>query len=235
MMISPSEGLLEGAPLAARMVLPLEFHALEELIVGREADTIAEVSAVENQHRDADEVAELKQRVAAQVVEMEGCLEAARREAWAEARETLGRECDERVATERGAVIKTCEQFGRERAKYFADVEAEVVRLALSIAARVLNREAEFDPLLLRGAVKVALDKVREESGVTLRVPEEQVEDWRSVTQDGQIAVTVVGDQRLAASECVLETNVGRVELGVKTQLKEIERGFFDLLGRRPS
>ena len=109
------------------------------------------------------------------------------------------------------------------------------MRLALSIAARVLNREAEFDPLLLRGAVKVALDKVREESSVTLRVPERQAEEWRSITQDGQVIVTVIGEQRLAAGECVLETSVGRVELGVKAQLQEIERGFFDLLGQRPA
>jgi flagellar assembly protein FliH len=234
-MISPSEGTLEGGPLAARMVFPLEFHALEELVAGKMAETVIEPVPVEDERRSLDEVAVLEQRIAAQeAMEIEERVEAARREAWAEARETLGRECDERVAAERGAVIKTCEQFGKERAKYFADVEAEVVRLALSIAARVLNREAEFDPLLLRGAVKVALEKVREESSVTLRVPEEQAEEWRGVVQGGQVALTVVGDQRLVASECVLETSVGRVELGVKAQLKEIERGFFDLLGQRP-
>jgi flagellar assembly protein FliH len=233
-MISPSEGALEGVPLAARMVFPLEFLALEELVAGKMAETVIEPVPVEDERRSLDEVAVLEQRIAAQAMEIEESVEAARREAWAEARETLGRECDERVAAERGAVIKTCEQFAKERAKYFADVEAEVVRLALSIAARVLNREAEFDPLLLRGAVKVALEKVREESSVTLRVPEEQAEEWRGVVQGGQVALTVVGDQRLVASECVLETSVGRVELGVKAQLKEIERGFFDLLGQRP-
>jgi flagellar assembly protein FliH len=217
------------------MVLPLEFHALEELVAGKLAEAVIEPAPVEDELRGLDEMAGLEQRLAAQAAEMGERVEAARRETWAEARETLERECDERVAAERGAVIKTCEQFGRERAKYFADVEAEVVRLALSIAARVLNREAEFDPLLLRGAVKVALDKVREESSVTLRVPEEQAEDWRGVIQDAQVGVTVVGDQRLALSECVLETSVGRVELGVKAQLKEIERGFFDLLGQRPA
>jgi flagellar assembly protein FliH len=235
MMISQSEGLLQGGPIASRMVLPLEFHALEELVAGLASDAVAEVPAIDNQLRDVDEVAELKQRIAAQIVEMEGRVEASRRETWAEARETLGRECEERIAAERGAVIRTCEQFGRERAKYFADVEAEVVRLALSIAARVLNREAAFDPLLLRGAVKVALDKVREESSVTLRVAEVQTEDWRRVTQDAQVVVTVVGDQRLEVSECILETSMGRVELGVKAQLEEIERGFFDLLGQRPA
>ena len=45
----------------------------------------------------------------------------------------------------------------------------------------------------------------------------------------------IVGDERLRAGECVLETNVGKVELGVSAQLEEIERGFFDLMQQRPA
>jgi flagellar assembly protein FliH len=33
----------------------------------------------------------------------------------------------------------------------------------------------------------------------------------------------------------VIDTNVGTVELGVDAQLQEIERGFFDLMQRRPA
>jgi flagellar assembly protein FliH len=177
----------------------------------------------------------MEQRLATQAGEIEERLEAVRRKTWEEARETLRQECDERVALERGAVIKLSEQFDKEQTKYFADVEAEVVRLALSIAERVLNREAAFDSLLLRGAVKVALEKVQEESSITLRVPDEQVEEWRAVLRDNPTDVTVIGDVRLDANECVLETSAGRVELGVQAQLKEIERGFFDLLEQRPA
>ncbi len=108
------------------------------------------------------------------------------------------------------------------------DVEAEVVRLALAIAARVLHREAKMDPLLLAGVVRVALEKVAEDSATILRVPVDEVEMWRGV------ASSVVGDERMKAGECVLETSVGRVELGVSAQLEEIEKGFFDLLQQRP-
>jgi flagellar assembly protein FliH len=44
-----------------------------------------------------------------------------------------------------------------------------------------------------------------------------------------------VADERLQAGECVLETKLGTVELGVRAQLEEIERGFFDLLNHRPA
>ncbi len=48
-------------------------------------------------------------------------------------------------------------------------------------------------------------------------------------------SLQLVGDERLGSGECVLETNVGKVELGVSAQLEEIERGFFDLLQQRPA
>ncbi len=43
---------------------------------------------------------------------------------------------------------------------------------------------------------------------------------WRAA----ESLLQIVGDERLSAGECVLETNVGTVELGVSAQLEEIER-----------
>ena len=163
-------------------------------------------------------------------------LEAAREEARLGAREEWELELAERIAAERETVLRTCEQFDRERSRYFAAVEAEVVRLALEIAARVLHREAQLDPLLLSAAVRVALEKLAEESGVVMRVPAKNVAEWRAVLEDAAASgVELVGDERMETSDCVLDTKVGRVELGVSSQLAEIERGFFDLLERRPS
>jgi flagellar assembly protein FliH len=44
----------------------------------------------------------------------------------------------------------------------------------------------------------------------------------------------VVGDPEVGPEECVLETKLGSADLGVRAQLAEIERGFFDLLEVRP-
>ena len=46
-------------------------------------------------------------------------------------------------------------EFITVRDHYLAQVEQEVVRLALSIATRILHREVQMDPLLLSGAVRV--------------------------------------------------------------------------------
>ena len=103
-------------------------------------------------------------------------IEAARRAGEDGGAAGVGRGARRRVAEERGRVMQVCEEFARERARYFAEVEAEVVKLALAIAARVLHREAKLDPLLLTAAVRVALEKVADNSAMELRVPAADVE-----------------------------------------------------------
>jgi flagellar assembly protein FliH len=139
----------------------------------------------------------------------------------------------ERCANEIGAVI---ERFLLDRDAYLARLEHEVVRLALSIAGRVLNREVQMDPLLLSGAVRVALGQLAATTAVRLRVPESECELWREMLRllpNLPLQPELVADVEMHAGECVLETELGSVDLGVKAQLEEIELGFFDLLGRR--
>lgn len=161
-------------------------------------------------------------------------IEAAQREV-IELRQKWEEELEVRIAIEREEVARICERFSEERARYFTEIESEVVRLALAIAARVLHREISLDPLLLTAAVKVVLEKIADNSAMELRVPVAEAERWQMViTAEAESRVQVIGDERMSSGDCILETIVGRVELGVKTQLEEIEKGFFDLLQRRP-
>ncbi|HEV2645759.1 MAG TPA: FliH/SctL family protein [Acidobacteriaceae bacterium] len=171
--------------------------------------------------------------------------EAARQQGYAEgesegrraARAEMEAEIAARVARERSLITSTVEQFRGARERYFVDVEQEVVKLALAIAARVLHREAQIDPLLLAGVVRVAMEKMADRSGVVVRVAGEDVPAWDGAFQamEATERPRVVADARLARGECVLETTMGTVELGVKVQLEEIEKGFFDLLNHRPA
>jgi flagellar assembly protein FliH len=246
-MISQSESAggpdaLAGLPvrllnqeLRKKDVSRLEFHSVGERHT-ETADRKTGSTRMEAEARLKEEVAALDVRLQSQTEQASVRIETAQREARLEAREEWESELAERIAAERVIVQQTCEQFGRERARYFAGVEAEVVKLALAIAERVLHREAKLDPLLLTAAVRVALEKVAADSATVLRVPAGEIEMWRGVfAADAERAVQLVGDERLGVGECVLETNVGKVELGVSAQLGEIERGFFDLLQQRPA
>ena len=84
------------------------------------------------------------------------------------------------------------ESFTRERDRYLQEVEHEVVKLALAVAARILRREAQMDPLLLTGAVRVALGQLSGSTQVRLRVPPAELDLWtrgrRTFAQSGREA-----------------------------------------------
>ena len=129
-------------------------------------------------------------------------------------------------------------EFARERARYFQQVEGEVVQLGLGIARKILHREAQIDPLLLAGMVRVALEKMEIATQVTVRVHAEQVSECRSYFaqhMEARNVPEVAEDPGVALDQCVLQTALGTTELGVGPQLKEIEQGLLDLLAKRPA
>jgi flagellar assembly protein FliH len=128
------------------------------------------------------------------------------------------------------------ERFTLERDRYLEAVEHEVVELALAIAARVLRREAQMDPLLLTGAVRVALGQLSASTEVRLRVPPAELDLWgEAIAHLPNLTVkpVLVAGEGMECGDCVLETTLGSVDLGIRAQLAEIERGFFDRAGAR--
>ena len=124
--------------------------------------------------------------------------------------------------------------FTLERDRFLHAVEPEVVKLALAVAARILRREAQMDPLLLTGAVRVALGQLAGASEVRLRVPAAEAGLWKeTIALVPKLAMRpeVVATEGMRTGECVIESKVGAVDLGVRSQLGEIERGFFDRAG----
>jgi flagellar assembly protein FliH len=88
-----------------------------------------------------------------------------------------------------------------------------------------------MDPLLLTGAVRVALGQLSASTSVRLRIPAGDSELWRQAIAHLphlKIRPEIVTDASLHLGECSLETGLGSVDLGLRAQLAEIERGFFD-------
>jgi flagellar biosynthesis/type III secretory pathway protein FliH len=128
------------------------------------------------------------------------------------------------------------QKFDEARDRYLRAVEHEVVELALAIAARVLRREAQMDPLLLTGAVRVALGQLATTAKVRLHVPAAECDMWTEAIEhlpNLALRPTVHPDDGMRVGDCVIETELGSVDLGIRSQLGEIERGFFDRTDRR--
>jgi flagellar assembly protein FliH len=162
-------------------------------------------------------------------------------EAWSkglEAGRAEARTAFEQQAGElREQISKALREFAAERGEYFQCVEERLVQLALAIARKILHREAQVDPLLLAGIVRVALEKIGADTRARLRFHPSDIKVWREFfaqPREDFAAPELIGDPEIEPGRCILETELGSTEIGLETQLKEIEQGFLDLLAQRP-
>ena len=149
-------------------------------------------------------------------------------------REALAPTAAAEAERHRRQTAELVENFARDRDRYLQAIEQEVVRLALAVAARILRREAQMDPLLLTGAVRVALGQLAATSEILLHVPAKEADMWKetiALLPKLTAKPLVVADEGMQLGECAIESKVGTVDLGVRSQLSEIERGFFDRAG----
>jgi flagellar assembly protein FliH len=148
----------------------------------------------------------------------------------------LRQEYDAKLQAARAPIVTAIGAFEVQREEYYARVEAEVVQLALSIAAKILHREAQVDRMLVAALVRMTIEKMREGSSVTVRVSPGNVRRWKEyfAAQPSIARVEVTEDATLNNYDCLVETELGVANFGLDTQLKEIEKGFFDLLALRP-
>jgi flagellar assembly protein FliH len=146
------------------------------------------------------------------------------------------REYEQKLEAERVPIAAAVSAFATQRDSYFARAEAEIVQLALAIAAKILHREAQVDPMLVATLVRMAVEKLREGSSVNLRVGVGEGARWKQcfAVQGKGACVQVIEDAELSDHDCLVETELGTANFGLDTQLKEVEQGFFDLMALRP-
>jgi len=167
---------------------------------------------------------------------LEERLAAERAAGFADAEAKLRGEFERNAELHNKKVVQAIAGFERDQKDYFARVESEVVQLALAIAGKILHREAQVDPMLLAAVVHLALGQLKEGSAATIRVRPEQANKWREqvASQGMNLSVKVAEDPELERGDCILETELGMVNFSLDAQLKEVERGFFDVLAVKP-
>ncbi len=161
-------------------------------------------------------------------------LEQARREAFAEGLAAGRHETEQRFMPAVENVARTLADLARTREQIREEATQDLVRLATTIAARVIHREIVIDPDALAGLVKAAFLKVqsREISRVRMHPAlEALVRKYLDQSGASENLVLVV-DTSLNPGEVFFETAQGILDASVDTQLREIERGLIDRLQR---
>jgi|ERR1051326_5407000 flagellar assembly protein FliH len=110
------------------------------------------------------------------------------------------------------------------------ETAADLVRLSIAIASRILHREITLDPDAIHGLLKAAFDKARarEVTRVLLHPAHEEAVRSFVAQAASPTPIEIVADPRLECGAIRLETAHGQFDASIDTQLKEIERGLAD-------
>jgi flagellar assembly protein FliH len=130
---------------------------------------------------------------------------------------------------------RTIQDLATLRARLRRQAEADMLKLALAIARRVLRRELAIDAEALHGLVLAALEKLEAREICRVRLHPSQaaaVSAW--LHQSGAASpVEVAADPACDPGAAVFETPRGDLDASIETQLQEIERGLADCLRRQ--
>lgn len=221
-----SNGAALSNPVAALQYRDMSAHKSRDAVAHADSSAAME----EERGKDEEELALSEGQLAARI-------ERERADAAFQTEQKLRAEFEQKLVAARAPIAALIAGFEEERSHYYAQVESEIVQLALAIAGKILHREAQVDPMLLAALVRLAVEKMREGSSVTIRVGPGRGASWKQYFAGVQSVahVEVTEDAHLGEQDCVLETELGSANFGLDTQLKEVEQGFFDLLALRPA
>jgi flagellar assembly protein FliH len=161
-------------------------------------------------------------------------LEQARREGFAAGVAAGRRETEEQVRPAMDGLARNLAEVARLRDTIREEATHDLVRLAVSIAARVMHREVSLDPDALTGLVRTAFLKLQAREIQRVRMhPGLEPLVRKSMEQAGSPKnLVLAADSALKPGELFLETPQGILDASVDTQLREIERGLIDRLER---
>jgi flagellar assembly protein FliH len=115
------------------------------------------------------------------------------------------------------------------------EAEADLLRLALAIARRILRRELAIDPDAIHGLVLGALEKLQGQEIWKVRVHPSHAPLLGAALKQSRPGgqVEVIADPSTEPGAVLFETDRGSLDASTESQLQEIERGLADRLRKQ--
>jgi flagellar assembly protein FliH len=123
-----------------------------------------------------------------------------------------------------------------DRADLIAAAEPKVVRLAMDVARKLVAREVDADPDVLKGLVTRAMLKAAGDGAVRLRLNPQTIDTLGEylvaiTSRFASRGVEVVPDMTVEPAGAIVDTRTGSVDARLSTQLDKVERSLLALTG----
>ncbi len=184
---------------------------------------------------DRAEQADRSEVLQARVRELENLVEVRAKEAYARGIREAEQQAIARIEPAIQRFAAGAHELAATRPRARREAEEDVVMLAVAIARKLLHREIAVDPESLLGLVKAALQRIDARELHRIRVNPEDAQALEKALNGpaSQRRIEISVDQSLERGAAIFETTRGNLDASIDTQLKEIERGFLDLVKAR--
>lgn len=114
--------------------------------------------------------------------------------------------------------------------------ERQIIDIAMSVAKKILARELDENPMVILPIVGEALEKVKDQEKILIRVSNEDYPIILQAKNDFQMLVgrdgvlTIAIDQTISTGSCMIDTPYGTVDARFDTKLEMLEKALRDVL-----
>jgi flagellar assembly protein FliH len=125
-----------------------------------------------------------------------------------------------------GAVAKLNELYD----EIFAGHNEAVARLSVEIARKVLMRDIDNGDYEIESIIKEALKNAPENSGLTIRLNPQDLENLQNLQNAGQPPfkdITLTADAAVGRAECVIESSRGIINVLIDEHLEQISQALL--------
>ncbi|MBT9175404.1 MAG: Yop proteins translocation protein L [candidate division WS2 bacterium] len=136
----------------------------------------------------------------------------------------------EEINTTRNLLFQIVEEAQKEREKFLARNEEEILELSISVAKKIIGEEIATNKKVIFSVIKSAVDKLKERDKITLRVNPADLETINQFKEKVMYLQSKVSEVQYLSDESVekggvlVETSYGIIDATVDSQIKELKK-----------
>ena len=213
-------------------VLPDAFQVIvpENIPASSTGSAVLEVDPQESQEEREQDLRRALQDLEQRLAEQGAMHKQKMRDLEAGAAESVRAQVDEVVARFSSMV----DDFAAQRVDLLKMSEEVVVRLAVTVARRIVGDAIEINEEVVLETVRRALKHVQEKESLVIRVNPEDLKivrehrsEWLSIVE-GSGSLDVEEDERIRKGGCLVETEAGNVEARIDRQIQTLEKALVE-------
>lgn len=123
--------------------------------------------------------------------------------------------------------------FQEERQHWFRELEPKIIKLAVSIARKIIHTELDLEPGKIEAIVKAVLERAIAQEEVTIKISEDDYPNLEKLTQESLSGskIRVVIDDTLAKGDCYSTSSCGILDGRIEKQLEAVSSELLEVGG----